>query len=52
MKTLAGSIDKQLMLDEGLASVSNPTSSSVMRRISESIGLATLPAIQLWSYNG
>ena len=31
MKTLAGSIDKQLMLDEGLASVSNPTTFSVKK---------------------
>ena len=48
MKTLAGSINKQLMLDKGLASVSNPTTLTLVNTF---IGLATLPAIQLWSYN-
>lgn len=48
MKKLAGSIDKQLRLDEGLASVSNPTT---LKLANTFIGLATLPAIQLWSYN-
>jgi len=43
MKTLAGSIDKQLKLDIGLASVINPTFT-----FSKYVyGLATLPAIQL-----
>lgn len=49
MKTIAGSIDKQLMLDIGLASVSNPNALGLANTF---IGLATLPAIQLWSYNG
>lgn len=43
MKTLAGSIHKQLRLDIGLASVSNPTT---LKLANTFIGLATLPAIQ------
>lgn len=50
MKTLAGSIFEQLMLDKGLASVSNPTTYITSSALNAN-GLASLPAIQLWSYN-
>ncbi len=43
MKKIAGSIYKQLMLEIGLASVSNPTALELEKMF---IGLATLPAVQ------
>ena len=45
MNKITGSLDKQLMLEIGLASVSNPTSLTLANTF---IGLATLPVIQQW----
>jgi hypothetical protein len=45
MNKIAGSLCKQLMLEIGLASVSNPNALGLANTF---IGLATLPAVQQW----